>query len=102
MSILNKSHFHDEAEAFVKRSEEHTSELQSLRHLVCRLLLEKKKDHYEAGGVGGDSKVDRVDEENSSGIYGVVVSINEVDNWIARCGKYSGSRTSRHLGRLVD
>src|SRR5258705_1315838 len=29
------------------RSEEHTSELQSLRHLVCRLLLEKKKkpDH---------------------------------------------------------
>src|SRR5205814_8905013 len=27
----------------VWRSEEHTSELQSLRHLVCRLLLEKKK-----------------------------------------------------------
>src|SRR5438045_6341148 len=29
--------------AFAHRSEEHTSELQSLRHLVCRLLLEKKK-----------------------------------------------------------
>src|SRR2546429_5271887 len=29
------------------RSEEHTSELQSRLHLVCRLLLEKKKtDHY--------------------------------------------------------
>src|SRR5262245_64530207 len=28
------------------RSEEHTSELQSLRHLVCRLLLEKKKKHF--------------------------------------------------------
>src|SRR5262245_62233661 len=27
----------------MSRSEEHTSELQSLRHLVCRLLLEKKK-----------------------------------------------------------
>src|ERR1035441_9363400 len=27
------------------RSEEHTSELQSLRHLVCRLLLEKKKQY---------------------------------------------------------
>src|SRR3989442_5704425 len=27
----------------VKRSEEHTSELQSRPHLVCRLLLEKKK-----------------------------------------------------------
>src|SRR5258705_2120121 len=26
----------------LERSEEHTSELQSLRHLVCRLLLEKK------------------------------------------------------------
>src|SRR5262245_62794000 len=28
------------------RSEEHTSELQSLRHLVCRLLLEKKNKKY--------------------------------------------------------
>src|SRR5258705_9076894 len=27
-----------------RRSEEHTSELQSLRHLVCRLLLEKKNN----------------------------------------------------------
>src|SRR5436853_3573728 len=30
-------------EDVLRRSEEHTSELQSLRHLVCRLLLEKKK-----------------------------------------------------------
>src|SRR5262245_66314938 len=30
----------------VIRSEEHTSELQSLRHLVCRLLLEKKKKKH--------------------------------------------------------
>src|SRR5438309_4469677 len=29
---------------FVHRSEEHTSELQSQFHLVCRLLLEKKKN----------------------------------------------------------
>src|SRR3712207_8068374 len=28
------------------RSEEHTSELQSRQYLVCRLLLEKKKNHY--------------------------------------------------------
>src|SRR2546425_5935048 len=28
------------------RSEEHTSELQSLAYLVCRLLLEKKKNEY--------------------------------------------------------
>src|SRR5262245_64564344 len=32
-----------EMEYYASRSEEHTSELQSLRHLVCRLLLEKKK-----------------------------------------------------------
>src|SRR2546425_4014366 len=36
-----------------ERSEEHTSELQSLAYLVCRLLLEKKKNKqvlYEEGG----------------------------------------------------
>src|SRR2546429_2316388 len=34
--------------ALTMRSEEHTSELQSRLHLVCRLLLEKKKkDHTE-------------------------------------------------------
>src|SRR3712207_6911135 len=31
-------------EEFVQRSEEHTSELQSRQYLVCRLLLEKKKN----------------------------------------------------------
>src|SRR5690625_6023472 len=35
--------------AMPKRSEEHTSELQSRGHLVCRLLLEKKKIEYEEG-----------------------------------------------------
>src|SRR5690625_6409155 len=33
----------EEADSLVERSEEHTSELQSRGHLVCRLLLEKKK-----------------------------------------------------------
>src|SRR5947199_1250953 len=33
----------DDQVEILDRSEEHTSELQSLRHLVCRLLLEKKK-----------------------------------------------------------
>src|SRR5258706_11789279 len=36
-------------QAFVERSEEHTSELQSLTNLVCRLLLEKK-NHPHGGG----------------------------------------------------
>src|SRR2546425_4825265 len=31
-----------------ERSEEHTSELQSLAYLVCRLLLEKKKKTYNS------------------------------------------------------
>src|SRR5437899_6752518 len=35
------------AAAPCSRSEEHTSELQSLRHLVCRLLLEKKKKNIK-------------------------------------------------------
>src|SRR3989449_2028366 len=53
VTILLTTHYMREAEelcdevAFIKagriRSEEHTSELQSRLHLVCRLLLEKKK-----------------------------------------------------------
>src|SRR2546429_5875394 len=38
-----------ELSGFKARSEEHTSELQSRLHLVCRLLLEKKKHHTEYG-----------------------------------------------------
>src|SRR2546425_3186257 len=34
-----------EFDEYLDRSEEHTSELQSLAYLVCRLLLEKKKEH---------------------------------------------------------
>src|SRR5256885_11929819 len=36
-------HAHQQAQAAQRRSEEHTSELQSPCNLVCRLLLEKKK-----------------------------------------------------------
>src|SRR5262245_63783454 len=44
--LVNKEAGRDVAVAFRGdvRSEEHTSELQSLRHLVCRLLLEKNND----------------------------------------------------------
>src|SRR5437899_6604239 len=46
------------------RSEEHTSELQSLRHLVCRLLLEKKKPAGLADRVlGRDLAAVVLDEE---------------------------------------
>src|SRR5437899_4889406 len=40
--ITNEVHDAERFGFLVRRSEEHTSELQSLRHLVCRLLLEKK------------------------------------------------------------
>src|SRR5689334_3596628 len=40
---------HD-VKAILNRSEEHTSELQSQFHLVCRLLLEKKKHRSHTGG----------------------------------------------------
>src|SRR5258705_6693103 len=39
------------------RSEEHTSELQSLRHLVCRLLLEKKKKNEHVVYRGSPSSI---------------------------------------------
>src|SRR3989442_10553930 len=52
---LAVSHVNDKLEpaqmvAASERSEEHTSELQSRPHLVCRLLLEKKKNkhHFQA------------------------------------------------------
>src|SRR5690554_7624431 len=42
-TLAEVSNWMDEIKSDKKRSEEHTSELQSRPHLVCRLLLEKKK-----------------------------------------------------------
>src|SRR5262245_63859409 len=44
-SPLRRSGILRRSRTCARRSEEHTSELQSLRHLVCRLLLEKKKNN---------------------------------------------------------
>src|SRR5438093_8539834 len=41
--LLDRRETDEELDYAVPRSEEHTSELQSLTNLVCRLLLEKKK-----------------------------------------------------------
>src|SRR5437870_11504395 len=41
--VLLRGEVNEERRAGAYRSEEHTSELQSRGHLVCRLLLEKKK-----------------------------------------------------------
>src|SRR2546422_6171374 len=44
---LNQEAAEEEPATGRKRSEEHTSELQSRLHLVCRLLLEKKKKNIK-------------------------------------------------------
>src|SRR5256884_702382 len=43
INAVGKRDVNDAVEGAKRRSEEHTSELQSRLHLVCRLLLEKKK-----------------------------------------------------------
>src|SRR5947199_7227495 len=51
--------------ALAARSEEHTSELQSLRHLVCRLLLEKKKKKNK----NNDTKKTKTNTTTTSDAY---------------------------------
>src|SRR2546422_7925440 len=48
---INSSRIWNSFTVSVMRSEEHTSELQSRLHLVCRLLLEKKKKTNTSGSV---------------------------------------------------
>src|SRR2546430_11432645 len=52
------------------RSEEHTSELQSQSNLVCRLLLEKKKNRFNARSLWGFVDVETVSDTLSNGIAG--------------------------------
>src|SRR5258708_21753912 len=47
------------------RSEEHTSELQSPDHLVCRLLLEKKKKLRHTGRRAADKRLCQIGEHDS-------------------------------------
>src|SRR5262249_35415723 len=72
-----------------RRSEEHTSELQSLTNLVCRLLLEKKK-HSQATGIATDSKAKRASE--GANTKKPIELINE----ICRVQQGSGGGLHRH------
>src|SRR5258708_23825903 len=47
--FLRRVRPHSSATHSQSRSEEHTSELQSPDHLVCRLLLEKKEQNHSSG-----------------------------------------------------
>src|SRR5690625_5481333 len=46
-------------DAAAERSEEHTSELQSRGHIVCRLLLQKKKIHQQRDDPGYQTPVEK-------------------------------------------
>src|SRR5262245_64307429 len=48
------------------RSEEHTSELQSLRHLVCRLLLEKKNHTDDGDAAEKEQRHDAVEQRHDA------------------------------------
>src|SRR5437016_11342174 len=50
------------------RSEEHTSELQSLTNLVCRLLLEKKNKHGRMNGGDSDSTAEPSRTQRGRGV----------------------------------
>src|SRR5436853_403148 len=71
---------------FSYRSEEHTSELQSLRHLVCRLLLEKKNTIIELNSL--HTKRQNLFQE----LDAVIHLLMEANHW--------GLRKSRNATRL--
>src|SRR5687768_17844078 len=50
----------------IARSEEHTSELQSRLHLVCRLLLEKKKKRKPTYSIAYETKISSTDHDRIS------------------------------------
>src|SRR5258707_7484730 len=60
-----------ELRAMAKRSEEHTSELQSRQYLVCRLLLEKKKDGEGVRHDGPWNVPEDIRQKNASVRYSV-------------------------------
>src|SRR5262245_62570534 len=73
-----------------RRSEEHTSELQSLRHLVCRLLFAKKKTPRRFP-IGGGGSFSAGDPRRPSGLG------NETFSSLRKCWLYySKSKEPRH------
>src|SRR2546422_7004276 len=60
-TTVRAPYWHHQAVRKIARSEEHTSELQSRLHLVCRLLLEKKKK-YLASLASSSRAFTRIDQ----------------------------------------
>src|SRR5215208_3309110 len=59
------------------RSEEHTSELQSRGHLVCRLLLEKKKRNVTEISTAGPAATRQLDRRGGTGLARDELDIDE-------------------------
>src|SRR2546429_2677086 len=93
--VINALVYHEDAgviDAPFKRSEEHTSELQSRLHLVCRLLLEKKKNN-----------IDYPTDEHTSMCFSSSVLVYGRHIWLP-CGdtwSMRGHDPSRHYGFLL-
>src|SRR5204862_4977752 len=64
--MRSRSVSHEYAPCAAKRSEEHTSELQSRRDLVCRLLLEKKKKRRSEDSKAEGNRISREDRETQN------------------------------------
>src|SRR5205809_4287786 len=72
------SKYYVEQQSIYWRSEEHTSELQSRLHLVCRLLLEKKKKDKK------ESHADTIEEKNN----GNMADLHDTDSQYPRVNPY--------------
>src|SRR5262249_61881006 len=72
---------------FSRRSEEHTSELQSLTNLVCRLLLEKKK-HIKARR----RRQHKNCLNDSKGIYAIMIRGTTRSSWSSEPTRCTGSQ----------
>src|SRR5258707_2576861 len=59
----------------LRRSEEHTSELQSRQYLVCRLLLEKKKNHLDYTAMPYDRPRATTQIVNHASVCAVIVRV---------------------------
>src|SRR3989441_8477530 len=75
----------------LKRSEEHTSELQSLAYLVCRLLLEKKKTPKRIRPGGNQTNTHTIPPKT----HGRIASANTTSPNIARTHTILGCRKCR-------
>src|SRR5262245_62697018 len=80
------------------RSEEHTSELQSLRHLVCRLLLEKKKRPAHPQDNGRHERMHRTLKQQTA-LPALANLLQQQEQFDALADEYNAERPHETVGR---